>query len=78
MPTAMRRVKGRYALSVSRSVAMKPTGHKTEAVYRRYAFTGAADASEGVAKFATLHGAPRGSLSVLLFAKGAKRAQSAG
>ncbi len=40
---------------VSRSVAMKLTGHKTEAVYRRYAITSAADLSEGVAKLATLH-----------------------
>lgn len=42
---------------VSRSVAMQLTGHKTEAVYRRYAITAAADLSEGAAKFAALHGA---------------------
>jgi hypothetical protein len=35
---------------VSRSVAMKLTGHNTEAVYRRYAITSGADLSEGVAK----------------------------
>lgn len=63
---------------VSRSVAMKLTGHKTEAVYRRYAITSAADLSEGVAKLATLHGAPTGSRTVLPFATGTIRAQSAG
>ncbi|HEX8943346.1 MAG TPA: hypothetical protein VF785_09425 [Gemmatimonadaceae bacterium] len=63
---------------VSRSVAMKLTGHRTEAVYRRYAITSAADLAEGVAKLAVLHGAPQGSPSVLPFAKGTIRAQSAG
>ncbi len=37
---------------VSRSVAMKLTGHKTEAVYRRYAIVSEADLREGVAKLA--------------------------
>jgi len=63
---------------VSRSVAMKLTGHKTEAVYRRYAITSAADLSEGVAKLATLHAGPQGSPSVLPLKKGTIRAQSAG
>ena len=40
---------------VSRSVAMKLTGHKTEAVYRRYAIVSEADLSEGVRKLAGLH-----------------------
>jgi len=35
---------------VSRSVAMKLTGHKTEAVYRRYAITTAGDLEEAVGK----------------------------
>ncbi len=39
---------------VSRSVAMKLTGHKTEAVYRRYAIAPEQDLREGVAKLATL------------------------
>jgi hypothetical protein len=39
---------------VPRSVAMKLTGHKTENVYRRYAFVSDADLSEGVAKLAAL------------------------
>jgi integrase len=63
---------------VSRSVAMKLTGHKTEAVYRRYAITSAADLKEGVSKLAVLHGAAEGSAGVLPFAKGTIRAQSAG
>ena len=40
---------------VSRSVAMKLTGHKTESVYRRYAIVCEADLSEGVKKLAALH-----------------------
>jgi len=39
---------------VSRSVAMKLTGHKTEAVYRRYAIVSEADLREGVAKLAVM------------------------
>jgi integrase len=39
---------------VSRSVAMKLTGHKTESVYRRYAIVDASALSEGVAKLARL------------------------
>ena len=40
---------------VPRSVAMKLTGHKTEAVYRRYAIVAKSDLEEGVAKLAKLH-----------------------
>ncbi len=40
---------------VSRSTAMKLTGHKTEAVYRRYAIVAKRDLEEGVAKLADLH-----------------------
>jgi integrase len=43
---------------VPRSVAMKLTGHKTEAVYRRYAIADRVALSEGVEKLAKLHGAP--------------------
>lgn len=39
---------------VSRSVAMKITGHKTEAVYRRYAIVSEADIADGLAKVAAL------------------------
>src|SRR5687768_5 len=39
---------------VSRSVAMKLTGHKTEAVYRRYAIVNEADLREGVMKLTRL------------------------
>jgi integrase len=42
---------------VSRSVAMKLTGHKTESVYRRYAIVAETDQREGVAKLALLHAA---------------------
>ncbi|HVT38561.1 MAG TPA: hypothetical protein VHE78_05945 [Gemmatimonadaceae bacterium] len=49
---------------VSRSVA-KLTGHKTEAVYRRYAITSAADLQEGVGKLSALHDVPIGARSVV-------------
>jgi integrase len=39
---------------VSRSAAMKLTGHKTESVYRRYAILSEADLTEGVKKLAAL------------------------
>ena len=39
---------------VPRSIAMKITGHKTEAVYRRYAIACEADLREGLAKLAVL------------------------
>jgi hypothetical protein len=50
---------------VSRSVAMKLTGHKTESVYRRYAIMSTADLAEGVAKLARLHGAKPAAPSVV-------------
>jgi len=37
---------------VSRSVAMKMTGHKTESVYRRYAIVSESDLREAAAKLA--------------------------
>jgi Phage integrase family len=39
---------------ISRSVAMKLSGHKTEAVYKRYAITNEADLVEGVEKVAAM------------------------
>ncbi len=44
---------------VPRSVAMKIMGHKTEAVYRRYAIVSEADLSDGLKKLARLHSAER-------------------
>jgi integrase len=43
---------------VPRSVAMKLTGHKTEAVYQRYAIVAERDLAEGVAKLAALEPRP--------------------
>lgn len=43
---------------VSRSVAMKLTGHKTESIYRRYAIVSEGDLAQGVAKLAALHDEP--------------------
>ncbi len=51
---------------VSRSVAMKLTGHKTEAVYRRYAIVVEADLREGVQKLATLHASDRAAPNTVL------------
>jgi integrase len=45
---------------VSRSVAMKITGHLTESVYRRYAIVSEGDISDGLAKLATLTGTESG------------------
>jgi len=42
---------------VPRSAAMKMTGHKTEAVYRRYAITDSAMLQEAALKLAALHDA---------------------
>ena len=39
---------------VSRSVAMKLVGHKTEAIYRRYAIVAESDLREGVAKLVSV------------------------
>ena len=41
---------------VSRSVAMKLTGHRTESVFRRYAIVSEADLAVGVGRLAGLHG----------------------
>lgn len=41
--------------AVSRSVAMKLTGHVTESVYKRYAIVSEADLAEGLKKLAVLH-----------------------
>ena len=49
---------------VPRSVAMKLTGHKTEAVYRRYAIVCEADLSEGLRKLAVLEQSLRGKLEL--------------
>ena len=48
-PTAVRNLE---RAGVPRSVAMKLTGHKTEAVYRRYAIVCEADLTEGLKKLA--------------------------
>ena len=45
-----------------RSVAMKLTGHQTEAVYRRYAIVCEADLSEGLKKLARLEDSLKGKL----------------
>ena len=37
---------------VPRSIAMKITGHKTEAIYRRYAIVNEADLAEGLGRLA--------------------------
>ena len=46
---------------VARSVAMKLTGHRTEAVYRRYAIVSEADLASGVERLAALPSGTRDS-----------------
>ena len=48
---------------VPRSAAMRMTGHKTEAVYRRYAITDSAMLQEAAVKLAILHAAEEKSQS---------------
>jgi integrase len=48
---------------VPRSAAMRMTGHKTEAVYRRYAITDSVMLQEAALKLATLHAAEEKSQS---------------
>lgn len=45
---------------VPRSLAMKITGHRTEAVYRRYTFTSDADQREAAVRLGTFLGTPEG------------------
>lgn len=58
--TVFRAFQALEAPLVSRSVAMKLTGHKAESGYRRYAIVSEADLSEGVAMLAALHQAEQG------------------
>ena len=63
---------------VSRSAAMKLTGHKTEAVFRRYAITDSAMLQEAAAKLSALHAAETNSKSpVKVVELSAKRDASA-
>ncbi len=56
---------------VSRSVAMKLTGHKTEEVYRRYAIADAGAMQEGVEKLSRLHAEKQEPAKVTRIQKGA-------
>jgi integrase len=62
IPHDLRRsaVRNMERAGLSRSVAMQLTGHKTEAVYRRYAITSEADLREGVARLNEATGTKRG------------------
>jgi integrase len=62
IPHDLRRsaVRNMERAGLSRSVAMQLTGHKTEAVYRRYAITSEADLREGVDRLNGVVGTNRG------------------
>jgi integrase len=62
IPHDLRRsaVRNMERAGLSRSVAMQLTGHKTEAVYRRYAITSEADLREGVERLNEATGTNRG------------------
>jgi integrase len=57
LPHDLRRtaVRNMERAGVSRSVAMKLVGHRTESVYRRYAITSESDLREGARKLSALH-----------------------
>ena len=61
---------------MSRSVAMKLTGHKTESPYRRYAIVSEADLSAGVAKLAALHASEAGGPAKVVAIAGAREQAS--
>lgn len=66
---------------VSRSVAMKLSGHKTESIYKRYAIADSAALAEGVQKLARLHDAEPTGWKVVPLRKsgnGTNTAQSGG
>lgn len=58
LPHDLRRtaVRNYERAGVPRSVAMRLVGHRTEAMYRRYAIVSQRDQAEGVAKLAALLG----------------------
>ncbi len=62
IPHDLRRsaVRNMERAGLSRSVAMQLTGHKTEAVYRRYAITSEGDLREGVERLNEATGTKRG------------------
>jgi integrase len=62
---------------VSRSVAMKLTGHLTEAVFRRYAIVAERDLADGAAKLATLHNSAAAEAVSVLPLRGTEGTQSA-
>lgn len=66
IPHDLRRsaVRNMERAGLSRSVAMQLTGHKTEAVYRRYAITSEADLREGVDRLNGATGTNRGDNSM--------------
>jgi hypothetical protein len=55
---------------VPRSVAMKTTGHRTEAVYRRYTIASDADLREAAPRLDPFLGTPRGGALETLRASG--------
>ena len=65
---------------VSRSVAMKLTGHKTEAVYRRYAIVSDADLRDAAVKLSEATERPNGATGTItpLFGHSARREAARG
>jgi integrase len=61
---------------VSRSVAMKMVGHKTESIYRRYAIVSESDLREAARKLAAVEQGPRNGSHHTVAGQADRRAQS--
>jgi hypothetical protein len=65
-----------FPLGMSRSVAMKLTGHKTEAVYRRYAIVSSGDLADASRKLQAMTGTITGTIGLISDNAGSAKASA--